>query len=347
MNKKKYRGGLIGCGYASGFQLDAWSRIEDAEIVALSSRNRANAQQRADEFSISMVYTNYLEMLGSETLDFVDIATPPVVHLEMISEAAKRGYSVLCQKPIAETLQELREMIRACDDAGVSFMVNENGRFQPWYRKMKDLIDEGMIGSPFYANLTSRSRYTLPYMDPTEDQATLLTNMPRLVIYELGVHYLDTLRYLFGEATSVYCLLSQISPQVQGEDLATLIVRFNKLIAVVDMSWASVPVEKYEKIVGWGNVRIEGEQGTIHFTKDGLLRLITDDGETSFQFPEDSETIGYQGAQQHFIDCLRSKREAETSGHETIKTMELVFGAYRAATNNQVYWVGRDFEHLD
>ncbi len=342
----KLRGALIGCGYASGFQLEAWSRIKDAEIVALSSRNRSNVEKRGDEFDISNIYTNYREMLDEQTLDFVDIATPPVVHLEMVREAANRGLAVLCQKPIADTLNELRGMIRECETAGVIFMVNENGRFQPWFRKMKELIGNGAVGNPFYANLTSRARIMFQ-MSPEDEQAKLFFSMPRLAIYELGVHYLDTLRYLFGEAISVYGQIDHISPRAVGDDLATLLLRFDRIIAVVDMSWSSVPVHSGNQNVSWADGRIEGEKGTLHLQKNGLLRLITDEGETHFPFPEDSETIGYQNAQQHFIDCLRSCKEAETSGRETLKTMELVFGAYKSAIENRVYWVGNDLETLE
>ena len=146
---KTYRGGLIGCGYVSRSHLAAWSRIEEAEIIAVSNRTREKAERRAEEFDVPAVYSDYRSMLDTEQLDFVDIATPPSVHLEMVAAAAKRGLPVLCQKPIAATLAELQEMMRICDEAGVSFMVNENCRFQPWFRKMKALIDQGVIGGVY------------------------------------------------------------------------------------------------------------------------------------------------------------------------------------------------------
>lgn len=343
---KVYRGALIGCGYASWFQLTAWSRIENVEIVALASRRRENAQRRAIEFNIPAIYTDYRQMLDAEALDFVDIATPPIVHLEMISEAAKRGLQVLCQKPIASTLAELREMIRICDEAGVTFIVNENGRFQPWYRQMKKLLDAGAIGRPFYANFTSRARMTLPTMD-AGGQTDLFSKMSQLVLYELGVHFLDTLRYLFGEATSVYAQTRRISPHIAGEDLATLTLQIGEIVAAVDMSWVSLPAWEAGQGGSWAEVRLEGERGTLHLQKDGLLRLITDDGQEVYPFPLDSEVKGYQNAQQHFVDCLRSGAEAEISGTATLKTMELVFGAYDAAAHNRVYTVRDDIKRLD
>ncbi|NDJ87321.1 MAG: Gfo/Idh/MocA family oxidoreductase, partial [Chloroflexi bacterium] len=198
---KHYRGALVGCGYASAFQLTAWSQIEGVEIVAVCSRTREKAERRAAEYGIPAVYQDYETMLDAETLDFVDIATPPATHLPMVRSAAERKLHVLCQKPIADTLAELREMIAICDAANVLFMVNENGRFQPYYRKARLLIKDGVIGKPYYANLTARKRLSLPEL---RFKQPFFAQMPRLMIYEMGVHLLDTARALFGEASTVY-----------------------------------------------------------------------------------------------------------------------------------------------
>jgi predicted dehydrogenase len=340
-----YRGALIGCGYVSGFHLTAWSQIADAEIVAVSNRTRDKAERRAAEFHIPAVYSEYRAMLDAEPLDFVDIATSPAVHLEMVTEAAQRGLPVLCQKPIASSLAELREMMRVCEEAGVLFMVNENCRFQPWFRKMKALIDQGAIDQPYYARFLNRSRMTLPRMRDGA-QRNLFVSMPRFVTYELGVHYLDTLRYLFGEADSVYARMHHLSEDVMGEDLATLTLGMGDLTAVVDMSWASIPTDEVTPHVSWGEYTIEGTGGTFHLRRDGLLRLITDASEERYPFPADSEVHSYQATQQHFIDCLWAGVEPETGGPATLKTMELVFGAYDSAEHNRVYRVAHDLERL-
>jgi predicted dehydrogenase len=348
---KTYRGAMIGGGYASGFQLEAWAKVEGVEIVAIANRTLSKAEARAQEFGIPGVYAHYQEMLDRESLDFVDIATPPIVHLEMVTTVAQRGLPMLCQKPIAPTLGELREMMRICDEAGVRFVVHENGRFQPSWREMKRLIDAGVVGRPYYANLTSRSRSTLPVA--RFGVRPWFAEMPLFINYEMGVHYLDTLRYLFGEAKTVYAHMQRVSPHVAGEDLMTIMLDLNGVTAVVDMSWASVPTQtrKTETAgrgsASWGVHRIEGERGTLHLDLDARLRVITDEGEEQTQFPANGELLGYQFAQQHFIDCLRTGAPSETSGGETLKTMELVFGAYDSATHNRVYRVGQDLDRLE
>lgn len=344
--KKIYRGALIGCGYASWFQLTGWSRIDNAEIVAVSSRNQVSADKRASEFTIPVVYTDYREMLDQEDLDFVDIATPPIVHGGMVREAARRGLHVICQKPIAETMSELDSIIVDCRDNGVRFMVNENARFQPWFRKIKSIIEKGTIGTPFYAHFDCRARMSLPKLN--FGGQPLLAEMPRMIIFELGTHYIDTLRYLFGEPESVYCTHRRVSPYIEGEDTAQTIVKTGGVDVMIDLSWASVPVTDRKGRISWGIYQVEGDKGTIRVDQKGHLKVFTDSGVTDeIQFPEDSEVIGYTEAQRHFVDCLETGIVFETSGEETAKTMEVVFGAYESSRSETVYRVGIDKERLD
>jgi predicted dehydrogenase len=223
-------------------------------------------------------------------------------------------------------------------------MINENGRHQPWFRKSKELIETGTIGEPYYTYLAYRRRMSLPVADFGEQN--FFKEMPRLVIYELGVHYLDTLRFLFGEATTVYALTHKANQELAGEEVATVLANFPKLIAVMDMSWASLPASTVNEWVSYGPCVIEGTRGTLHLEQNGLFRIIKDSGEEQIQFPKNSEFLAYQGAIQHFAKCLQTGEPFETDGAETLKTMELVFGAYDAAENNRVYQVGQDLHRL-
>jgi predicted dehydrogenase len=318
---EKLRGVIIGAGFAAGFHLAGWSNTPQVEIEAVCDLRQDRAEAKAAQFNIPKVYTSFREMFDQHKVDFVDIAVPPESHLEIIRDAAARGYHVLCQKPIAPTLAELQEMIKA-----------------------KELIDAGVIGEPYYTYLAYRRRMSLPKVDFGEQN--FFKKMPRLVIYELGVHYLDTLRYLYGEAQSVYALTHRASPELTGEEVATVLAKFGNVNAVMDMSWASLPASTVKEWISYGPCVIEGTRGTLHLEQNGLFRIITDDCEEQIQYPPNSEFLAYQGAIQHFADCLRTGKDFETTGPDTLKTMELVFGAYDAAENNRVYLVGKDTNRL-
>lgn len=321
------RGVLIGCGHVSERQLRAWKKIEAAEIVAVCDLDGEKARRQAQRFEIPAAYTDYERMLDETEPDFVDVATRPSTHQELVAAAAARGLHVLCQKPLADSLEESRQIVTVCEEAGVTLMVNENARHQAWFRRLKALLKEGALGDPYYARFEMRRRWSLP--NPSFDNQPYFQEMPNLVVYEMGVHFLDTARYLFGEAETVYAKLKRISPQIAGEDVALLLADFDDLSCLIDTSWCSVP-EPGPKIP-WGPVRVEGVAGTASLGHDGVLRLHNDDGQRSWAFPKDAIAQGFISTQRHFIECLRTGRSPETSGVETLKTMALVFAAYRSA----------------
>lgn len=112
-----FRGAIIGCGYISERQLRAWQQVQGADIIAVCDLDEEKAQRRAAQFGIPAVYSDYRQMLDEHRLDFVDIATQPNSHLELVTAGAKRGLHVLCQKPVAPSMDEAKQMIAVCDQA--------------------------------------------------------------------------------------------------------------------------------------------------------------------------------------------------------------------------------------
>jgi len=338
--RSSLRGVLVGCGYISTAQLEAWAKIPEAEIVALVDTDGSKAAEQAERFGVAASHSELANALEEHDVDFVDLATPPPTHLDLVSTAAEAGVDILCQKPFAPTLAEVDEMILVADRAGVSLVANENMRFQPWFRKMKELLDSGSVGRPFYARMANRSRSSLP--KATFGGQPYFATMPRLIVYEMGVHLLDTLRYLLGEPSTLTGAIGHANKDIAGEDHAAILLTYDNLIATVESSWASASVWSAEKKVGWADVMIDGEGGTIHLSVDGRLRLITDDAEQVFQYGPDSISDGFVGMQRHFVECITADTACETSGTEYAKTMELVFGTYASAAGRQVYRVGAD-----
>ena len=137
----RLRGICVGAGYFSRFQYDGWRRIDDVEIVCVCDLDRQKAAPMAEEFGISQVRTDVGQALDEFSPDFIDIITPPASHLELVREAAERGVTTICQKPLAPTFDTAREIVETAERAGIRFMVHENFRFQPWHREIKRLLD--------------------------------------------------------------------------------------------------------------------------------------------------------------------------------------------------------------
>jgi predicted dehydrogenase len=278
--------------------------------------------------------------LSQANLDFVDICTRPYSHSALIRKAAGYGLPVLCQKPFCSSLEEAQEMVEFCRQAGIRLMINENFRWQAWYRKAKELLDSGALGKPFYTGVRWRLRTSLPEFHHPQ---AYFAEMPRWALYELGVHYLDTFRFLFGEPQTVFARLHKVSPYVQGEDVELITVSYKDLTCLIDHSFASVPIPGLDRLnvnedpwqVAHG-LEIDATHGTLLLKPDRSLHLFTDNDQQEWQFPADSKHHSHVAAQKHFIDCLESGCEFETSGGETLKTMALVWACYRSAEEGRV-----------
>jgi predicted dehydrogenase len=161
--------------------------------------------------------------------------------------------------------------------------------------------------------------------------------MERFITYEMGVHYLDTLRFLFGEPSSVFARHHRLGPDMKGEDVHVLLVGYDDMTVVVHASFASVEVPGVDALEEnrdtWSPscFRIDGTEGTLILGVDRTLTLVTDTDRQVWQFPSETIPQSFVSAQQHFIDCLESGTEFETSGPETLKTMALVYACYRSA----------------
>ena len=335
MAGKIWRGGMIGAGAWSEIQLKAWEEVKNAEIVALADRHPERRDPFIKKFNISMAFDDFETMLDQADLDFVDICTRPYSHASLTKLAVKRGLPVLCQKPFCESLEEARALVEYCDEAGVRLMVNENFRWQSWYRKVKELLDAGELGEPFITRIHRRLRISLPKF---EHRQTYMKDMPRWAVYEVGVHYLDTLRYLFGEPETIFCRLHQMGPGIKGEDVQIITLGYKNLTCLINQSFASVPVPGIDKPEdtsdAWSiahGLQIDGTRGTLVLKPSGSLHLYTDTDHRQWEFPADTLAQSRVAPQQHFIDCLESGAEFETSGKETLKTMALVYAAYKSA----------------
>jgi predicted dehydrogenase len=342
------QGALLGCGQVSQHHLRAWAQIENAKIVALYNRTISKAENRAREFGIPIdhVYSDYHELLQNEKIDFVDIATSPNVHRENVEAAAQKGVAVLCQKPLAPSLEDALHMIDVCDKANVPLVVNENWRWRSWYRDLKGILDSNVIGRPRYVRVFKHRRLTLPA--PGDSSIPLAAEpsalgLEKLIVHSWGIHLIDTLRFLFNEIDTVYAQLDKVSSMVDGEDRAVILLSMKGITGVIDISWATV-LENADEMnldIRPENVLIEGDEGTIELLEFGnAIRIITRDTTTE-RLAYDGEFIeayqaSYTAAQQHFIDCLISQKVPETVARDNLKTLKITFAAYESYAKGQV-----------
>jgi predicted dehydrogenase len=337
MATKKLKGVCIGAGYFSHFQYDAWQRIPEVEIVAFSNRDQTKAAEITARFGIRKCYTNYREMFDVEKPDFVDIITSPPSHQEICDEAAKRGIHIICQKPLGPSVEVAREIVANAAAANVRFMVHENFRFQPWHREIKRLIDAGAIGDKLHS-LHFRTRMGDGWGENAYiPRQPYFREYPRMLVYETGIHYIDTFRYLAGDISRVTAWLRRLNPVIKGEDCGLLVFEFaNGALGQWDANRFNEPAcPVAEARYTFGEFLVEGNAGSLRLYLDGRITLKELGGEEK-TMEYKHEHRGFAGdccylAQRHLADCLLTGAPCETSGGEYLKSMMVQEAVYESA----------------
>src|SRR3990170_4280048 len=162
-------------------------------------------------------------MIDAERPDFVDIITPPDTHEEICEYAGRRGVHIICQKPLAPTYETSVGIVDTARAAGVRFMVHENFRWQPWYRAIKRVQLDGTIGVFTHIHFAMRTGDGWG-PDAYLARQPFFRDYPRLLVYETGVHFIDTFRFLLGEVGSVFASLRRLNPVIRGEDAGHLLL---------------------------------------------------------------------------------------------------------------------------
>lgn len=215
----------VGAGYFSQFQYLGWKNIEDAECVALANREPGKAREMAERFGVAGVYDRLEPMLDELRPDLLDIITPPSTHRAFVAAALERGIPVICQKPFGESYADALAITEAAERAGVPLVVHENVRWAPWYREAKRLIDAGRLGALHGVAFRLRpgdGQGPRAYLD----RQPYFQGMPRFLVMETAIHWIDTFRFLMGEVRAVSARLRKINPVIAGEDAGLIVFEF-------------------------------------------------------------------------------------------------------------------------
>jgi predicted dehydrogenase len=329
------RAGLIGCGYISQQHIPAWQATPDAELVAVCDADRARAEARAEQFGIAKVYEDVETMLANEQLDCVDIATRPESHQALARLAAERGVNVLCQKPLAPTMAEAREIAGVCARAGVRFMVLEMWRHLPAIKDIKQHLDGGLIG-PVHSLRLLGHRRPMQREHPVDANQPYFADMPKLLVYEMMIHYIDGIRSLMGDVGSVYARMARVNPLIAGEDHALVVLTHKSgAYSMVDCSWAS-PTDRRPKM-GAGDMLLEGRDGSLHLDPfEAELRHIANDGTVtvlkSYLDAPNAYQAAFDSCIADFAGAIRHGRPFLSPGSDNLKTLAATLAAYESVS---------------
>ena len=331
------RGALIGCGFFAENHMHAWAALEGAEIVALCDRDLTKARAMADRFGVAAVYDDAATMFAAETLDFADVATQAPAHRPLVEMAAHRVGMVICQKPFAETMEDARAMVDACEAAGARLLIHENFRWQAPLMRLRALMDEGAVGATRWARVSFRHGY-----DNYRNQPYLM-EVERFAIMDVGLHLFDVARWLMGEARDVACTVQRRNPAVRGEDAFTALTTHEGGTCLCDCSFDTRrDPEPFPGVA----CTVEGDDGTLALDAFGRLTI---HGRGSHALEDLDPPIPSWGArpwhcvqdsvatlQAHALRVMRGEVGPQPSGRDNMATLALAFAAYEAAEGRRV-----------
>jgi len=328
---------IVGTGFWARYQLAAWRELPGVRCAALCNRTRPKAEALAKEFGVVAVYDDAEELLRREPVDFIDIITDVDTHERFVSLALEHGLPVICQKPMAPDLTTARRMVEAARKSKVPLFIHENWRWQAPIRAFKEVLDSGKLGK------IVRGRIDYAHSFPVFDNQPFLKELEQFILTDIGTHLLDVARFLWGEATGLYCQTRRIHPDIKGEDVATVMMRMTDDVTVTaNMSYASRwEFDRFPETL----IYVEGSEGGASLGLDGVLKVFTRAGAEQHRIQPKHYAWAdpaYALIHASIVDChrnllgaLRGEAPAETTGEDNLKTLELVFAAYDSAANGK------------
>jgi D-apiose dehydrogenase len=328
---------VLGCGFWSRFQIPAWLEIEDVCCVAVCDVDAEKSRVAAGRFNIPESYTDPAELIAKVRPDAVDIVSSPQTHAELVELTSAQGVATICQKPMSTDLATAEKMVRLCTERAVPFFVHENWRWQNPIRELKRVLDSGEIGQPFRARIDFNTSF------PVFENQPALRELPELILADLGVHVLDTVRFLFSEADRLTCQIHQVTSGIAGEDVATVLLAMeNGMTVCCNLSFASrLESERFPETF----ILVEGDKGSIELAPDYWIRRTNDKETRAARYPPKSypwADPNYALVHASIVEChrnlagaLRGVCRGETTGTDNLKSLRLAFAAYESARAQQ------------
>lgn len=327
----------LGAGYFSRFHYDSWQRLPQTDLVAVCDQDLARARAMG-----VTAYDDLRAMLRATTPDLLDIIVPPVAQAQAIRTALAEGVpAMICQKPFCTSLNEARAIAQEVAAAGALLVIHENFRFQPWYRAIKAQVAAGAIGELHQITFRLRpgdGQGPRAYLD----RQPYFQAMPRFLVHETAVHWIDTFRYLLGPPDAVYADLRRLNPAVAGEDAGHILFDFpNGRRALFDGNRHLDHAADNPRST-MGEALVEGTEGSLTLTGDGAvhLRRFGQQGAAEILPPDTSGSFGgdcVHALQSHVTACLQTGATPENTVDAYLPVIRIEEAIYAsAATGHKV-----------
>lgn len=339
---RKVKIGIVGAKFAAELHLIAYSRCSAADVIAICDKDPERMKEYAKRFSIPKMYSTYQEMMQDSEIELISICVPNFLHYEVAMAACAAGKHVICEKPLATTLENAIEMVNAFRQKGLRLMHGEDWNFAPAIQRAKEIIDEGAIGDILYikAKETHNGSHS-PF-------AQTLEFCGGGAFLHVGIHPAGFVRFITGH--EVVEVIAKTSPGLkgnlvhqgmEGEDWGAAILTLdNGTYAFIEGNYITL---------GGMDDRIEiyGTKGSLHLnlTMGNPLNVYSETGykyvvekadiSKGWTRPAVDEfySLGYQTEIDTFVKSIRDRTPvpAGGSGEDGLAALAIIKAAYISA----------------
>lgn len=248
-------------------------------LIAIAGRNEAAVKEAALRYGYEGYYTDWREMIKDPRIKLFDNGGPNDMHAEPCIAAAEAGKHILCEKPMARTAKEAKQMLDAANKAGVKHMVAFNYRFVPAIRMAKELIDSGKLGRIYHFRAVYLQEWIMPHYNAPQWWRMDKSVAGSGALGDLGAHIIDLGRFLVGEFKTVSALTRTFIPErplPSGTGMGKVDVDDAFVAAVEFENGAIGSVEATRFAAGrknFNSFEINGEKGSIHFNLERMNEM--------------------------------------------------------------------------
>ena len=322
------RVGIAGLGFMGMIHYWTYQKLSGVEVVAIAEKDRkrlagdwrdikGNFGPTGHLMDLSAItkYESFEELLRDNTIDLIDICLPPFLHAEVAIKALQAGKHVFCEKPLAISVAEAKEMVAACRDAGVLLFEAFVFLYHPQTLKLRQLLDDGVIGDLLHVQ--AHMSFRLPR--PT-DNIRLNKEVGGGVLYDVGVYPITFARFAFGAEPENIQSAYHVDPVYEVDTRAALLLAF--------------PGDRYATLqvgmdtVGRPGAILTGEKGHIiipqpfHPQAESYFVINTPDVEETVEFS--TGVIPFTPAVEHFHACILDGETPISTGENAIGTLRIV-----------------------
>ena len=333
--------GVIGCGSIARMRHAAeYSNNPDVNLAGFCDFNQDRAKAMAEDFG-GKVYLNDDEMLQDKSIDAVSVCVANAYHAEITIKALNAGKNVLCEKPMAITLQDCKNMISAAEKNKKRLMIGHNQRLAPAHKKAKEILDSGELGRVI--SFTTTFGHKGPEMWSVDKGSNTWFFKKSTAAFgsmaDLGIHKIDLMRYLVGgEVESVYATLATLDKKfsdgtpIEVDDNSVELIKFKQgALGTVTTSWTHYGDECNATV-------LYCEKGIIYLYDDPVysMKIVYSDGtKVNYELDKiqtnDDDTQVNSGVIDTFIEGILKDKKTTIDADEAIESMKLVFACIDSA----------------